>query len=197
MLKNIVMSVSYAKGIGLTLSPAGLLMPLEIPDKVWNDITIDFIDGLPKTAGYEVILVVVDRLSKYAHFIALKHPYTAKSVAETFVKEVVRLHEYPQSIVSNQNKVFLSNLWRELFSLAGTKLNRSSSYHPQMDGQTEVVNCSVEAYLRCFCGEKPKEWVEYWYNTTYRSSIGITPFQAVYGSSPPLLIYYGESETSN
>ncbi|KAA0051028.1 putative integrase [Cucumis melo var. makuwa] len=85
-------------------------MPLEIPEKVWNDITMDFIDGLPKATGYEVILVVVDRLSKYAYFMALKHPYTAKFVTETFVKEVVRLHGYPQSIVSNWDKVFESFL---------------------------------------------------------------------------------------
>ncbi|KAA0047237.1 Retrotransposable element Tf2 [Cucumis melo var. makuwa] len=124
-------------------------------------------------------------------------------VAETFVKEVVRLHGYPRSIVSDRDKVFLSHFWKELFRLAGTKLNRSSSYHPQSDGQTEVVNKSVETYLRCFCGEKPNEWsqwlhwAEYWYNTTYHSSIGITPFQAGYGRLPPPLIYYGDMETPN
>ncbi|KAA0062227.1 Transposon Ty3-I Gag-Pol polyprotein [Cucumis melo var. makuwa] len=134
-------------------------------------------DGLPKSAGFEAIFVVVDRMSKYAHFMALKHPYTAKSVAELFVKEIVRLHD--------------------------TKLHRSSTYHPQTDGQTEVVNRGLEAYLRCFCGERPKEWtnwlhwMEYWYNTTYNSSIGITPFQAVYGRLPPLLLYYGDVATPN
>lgn len=124
-----------------------------VPDAVWDDISMDFIDGLPKAAGFDVILVVVDRLSKYAHFLKIKHPYTAKSVAEVFVKEVVRLHWYPRSIVSNQNKVFLSNFWHEMFCLSGTKLNRSSVYHPQSDGQIEMVNRNVEAYLRCFCGE--------------------------------------------
>ncbi|TYK00326.1 putative retroelement pol polyprotein [Cucumis melo var. makuwa] len=84
-----------------------------------------------------------------------------------------------------------------------TKLNRSSSYHPQSDGQIEVVNKSVETYLRCFCGERLNEWsqwinwAEYWYNTTYHSSIRITPFQAVYGRLPPPLIYYGDMETPN
>ena len=187
----------------LALSPAGLLTPLEVPNRVWEDISMDFMEGLPKAGGYEVIFVVVDRFSKYGHFIPVKHPYTAKVVSEVFVKEIVRLHGYPKSIVSDRDKVLLSHFWRELFRLAGTKLNHSTTYHPQTDGQTEVVNRGVESFLRCFCGEKSKEWVklipwaEYWYNTTYQRSLGITPFQAVYGRLPPPLIYYAERDTAN
>lgn len=81
------------------ISSARLLMPLEIPDAIWSDISIDFIEGLPKSRGWDVILVVVDRLSKYAPFLLFKHSYTAKTVAESFVKEVVKLHGYPKSIV--------------------------------------------------------------------------------------------------
>lgn len=92
------------KSLALTL--AGLLLPLEIPNSVWNGISMDFIEGLPKVARFEVILVVVDRFNSYAHFLALKHPYNAKTVADLFVKEVVILHRYPQSIVSDRNSLF-------------------------------------------------------------------------------------------
>lgn len=106
------------KNKSLALSPTGLLLPLEIPNSVWSDISMDFIEGLPKFNGFKVIFVVVDRFSKYRHFLTLKHPYTAKTVANLFIKEIVRFHGYPKSIVSNRDKVFLSNFWKELFKMA-------------------------------------------------------------------------------
>lgn len=114
----------------LPLSPTSLLMPLEIPNTICTDISMNFIEGLPRAVVWEVIMVVVDHMSKYTHFIALKHPYTGKTVVEVFVKEVECLHGYPCSIVSDCDRVFTNHFWNEMFKLAWTTLQRSSTYHP-------------------------------------------------------------------
>jgi hypothetical protein len=140
----------------LAQQPGGLLQPLEVPSQVWSDISIDFIEGLPKVAGKSVILTVVDRFSKYAHFIALGHPYTASSVARAFFDGIVRLHRLLLSIVSDRDPVFTDHVWRDLFKMAGVTLKMSTAFHPQTDGQSEVVNKIIVMYLRCVTGDRPR-----------------------------------------
>jgi transposase InsO family protein len=168
----------------------GLLEPLKVPDGAWQVVTMDFINGLPKSSGYDCIMVVVDKFSRYAHFIPLKHPFTALSVAQAYVKEVYRLHALPVAIVSDRDPVFTSTLWQELFRLTQTELRMSSARHPETDGQTERVNQCLEGFLRCFVSSCQKQWVqwihlaEFWYNTTLHSVLGKTPFEVLYGHAP-------------
>jgi transposase InsO family protein len=101
--------------------------------------------------------VIVDRFTKYGHFVPIKHPYTAKTIAKAVFDNVVKLHGLPKTIVSDRDKVFTSVFWKELFSLMVTQLIMSSAYHPQTDGQTERVNQCLEMYLRCAVYEDPKK----------------------------------------
>lgn len=122
---------------------------------------MDFIEGLPCSQGMDIVLIMVDHLTKYAYFVALRHPFTASTIVATFVKEIVRLHRFPSSIVSDRDKIFLSTFLKELFRLQGTQLNRSTAYHPQSDGQSEIVNKCLETYLRCFINEQPHQWTKF------------------------------------
>jgi hypothetical protein len=108
---------------------------------------MDFIKVFPKVGGKSVILTVVDRFSKYAHFIPLSHPYSTSSVAQAFFDGIVRLHGVPCSIVSDRDPIFTNTFWKELFNQAGVKLQLSSAFHPQTDGKSEVVNHTIAMYL--------------------------------------------------
>ena len=157
---------------------------------------MDFIDGLPKSEGKEVIFMVVDRFSKYAHLMALTHPYSAITVAKVFMEHVYKLHGIPATIVSDRDSIFLSQFWKELFKQQGVNLQYSTAYHPQYDGQTEVVNKCIEGYLRCMTGTIPAQWgrwlsfCEWWYNTNYHTSTKKTPYEILYGMGPPIHIPY-------
>jgi hypothetical protein len=157
---------------------------------------MDFVEALPKVNGKTVILTVVDRLSKAAHFIPLGHPYTATTAARAFFANTVRLHGIPSSIVSDRDPVFTSEFWWELFRLAGVKLQMTSAFHPRADGQSEVTNKIIAMYLRCLTGDGPRQWLEWlpWaefcYNLSYQQSLKTSPFQLVYGRPPPSVRSY-------
>ncbi|GKB40240.1 putative mitochondrial protein [Tanacetum coccineum] len=159
---------------------------LPIPERIWAEVTMDFIEKLLTSNGKSVIMVVADRLTKYAHFMALSHPFSASQVAQTFPDNVYKLHGLPESIVSDRDKVFMSGICKALFAELKVKLKFSTAYHPQIDGQTKVVNRCLGFYLRCMNGEKLKEWVkwlplaEFWYNTNFHATINTTPYEALH-----------------
>ena len=120
---------------------------------------MDFVTVLLVSRGMSTILVVVDRLSKYIHLGALSADFTTAKVAELFVEIVVKHHCFSRYVVSDFDSVFVSAFWRRLFELTSTKLSMSSSYHPQTDGQTELVNRGLDQYLRAFAQDNPKTWL--------------------------------------
>jgi len=138
--------------------PAGLLQLIPIPNIIWKEIEMDFITSLPLSRGYSNIMVVIGRLSKFAHFIPLKPGFNSKIVAKAFIQDIVKLYGFPNLIVSDRDKVFISSFWRHLFNSQGIQLAMSSSYHPQSDGQTENLNKILEMYLRCYVFDHPKNW---------------------------------------
>jgi ribosomal protein L21E len=177
-----------AKGEHIKLP--GLLSPLPIPTEAWGTISMDFVKGLPKSGGYDCILVIIDKLTKYGHFIPLRHPYTALTIAQKYIDTVYKLHGLPSMVISDRDPIFTSKLWQELFRLTDTKMNMSSAHHPQTDGQTEKLNQCLESYLRCVVHASPTKWAqwlplaEYWYNTNFHSALGKTPFEVLYGYKP-------------
>lgn len=137
--------------------------------------------------------MVVDRFTKYAHFLTLSHSFTVQDVVTLFLENIFKLHGLPTVIVTDRDRIFTSNLWQALFKSLNIKLHLSTAYHPETDGETERVNQCLENYLRCMCFETPRKWyhwlslAEWWYNTSYHTSLNLTPFQALYGFPPPMV----------
>ncbi|KAL8440674.1 hypothetical protein Emag_007832 [Eimeria magna] len=175
----------------VTQKPAGLLHSLSIPAKRWDSISMDFVTGLPvSNKGNDAVMVVVDRLSKMAHFIPLPVSSTAADIAAIFIREIVRLHGIPNSIVTDRDARFLSQFWQNF--TANFEISRclSTAFHPQTDGQTERTNQTMERMLRSFIQLDQTQWeqllpaLELAYNTTPSSSTGLSPFQLMIGENP-------------
>jgi hypothetical protein len=168
--------------------PAGLLQPLPIPEWKWEVVTMDFITGFPRTdKQHDSIMVVVDKLTKDAHFIPLKTTHKVTNVVDIFMREIARLHGIPKTIVSDRDPKFTSKFWKGLFKGFRMNLNFSTAYHPESDGKTEWVNRVIEDILRMYVMEKPSKWedylhlVEFAYNNGYQASLKMSPFEALYG----------------
>ncbi|KAA0032207.1 pol protein [Cucumis melo var. makuwa] len=179
--------------------PAGLLQPLSIPEWKWENVSMDFITGLPRTLrGFTVIWVVVDRLTKSAPFVPGKSTYTASKWAQLYMSEIVRLHGVPVSIVSDRDARFTSKFWKGLQTTMGTRLDFSTAFHPQTDGQTERLNQVLEDMLRACALEFPGSWdshlhlMEFAYNNSYQANIGMAPFEALYGKCCRSPVCWGE-----
>ena len=168
--------------------PSGTLKPLAIPEWKWEHVTMDFVMGLPRSEkGSDSIWVIVDRLTKSAHFLPVKTTYNLNQLAQLYIDEIVRLHGIPISIVSDRDPRFTSVFWKSLHKALGTKLNFSTAYHPQTDGQSERVIQILEDMLRACVLDWSGKWekyvrlAEFAYNNSYQASIGMAPYEALYG----------------
>ena len=168
--------------------PGGLLQEIEIPTWKWEMINMDFITGLPRTQRkYDSIWVIVDRLTKSAHFLPVRTTYSAEDYARLYVREIVRLHGVPTSIISDRGAQFTANFWRSFQKGLGTQVNLSTTFHPQTDGQAERTIQTLEDMLRACIIDFKGSWddhlplIEFAYNNSYHSSIQMAPYEALYG----------------
>lgn len=180
--------------------PAGELQPLEIPEWKWEQIAMDFVVGLPKTTkGHDSIWVIIDRLTKSAHFIHVRTTNTMEQLAETYIREIVRLHGIPKSIVSDRDSKFTSTFWKSIHRSLGTQLNFSTAFHPQTGGQSERTIQTLEDMLRACVLEFQGSWskylplVEFAYNNSYQETIGMAPYEALYGRKCQSPIHWDEA----
>ena len=180
----------YQRNKTIRHKKGGLLEPIDVRMRPWNAISMDFIVGLPESEGYTKIWVIVDRFSKMAHFIPLTTEVPLKELALIFLQNVWRLHGLPESIISDRDTRFTSKFWISLMKLLQVKINMSTAFHPETDGQTEKVNQTLEQYLRSYCSYQQDDWAsllplaEYAYNTSISESSKAMPFEINYGFTP-------------
>lgn len=174
--------------------PYGLLQPLPIPETPWQSISLDFIVKLPVSEGYDSVLVVVNRLTKMAHFLPCNEASSTEEFAQLFFKSIFRLHGLPADIVSDRGSHFTSTFWKEVTRLCNVERKLSTSYHPETDGQTERTNQTLEQYLRIYCNYDQDNWAsilhlaEFAYNNAQNTSTQVSPFFANYGYHPNVRI---------
>jgi len=168
--------------------PAGMMVSLDVPEWKWDSISMDFVTSLPNTPrGNDAIWVIVDRLTKSAHFLPINITFPVAQLAEIYIRDIVKLHGVPSSIVSDRDPRFTSRFWKSLQEALGSQLRLSSAYHSQTDGQSEKTIQSFEDLLRVCVLEHRGIWdshlplIEFTYNNSYHSSIGMAPFEALYG----------------
>ncbi|KAG8492988.1 hypothetical protein CXB51_010206 [Gossypium anomalum] len=185
--------------------PSGLLQPIMIPEWKWDQVTMNFVSGLPLSSSKkDVIWVVVDRLTKSAYFIPIRTDYLLYKLAVLYVSQIVRLHGVPISIVSDRDPRFTSQFWKKLQEELGTKLHFSTAFHPQTDGQSEPIIQILEDMLRCCILEFFGSWewylplIEFAYNNSFQLSIKMAPYEALYGRKCHTLLFWTElSESKN
>ena len=170
--------------------PYGLLQPLPVAERPWASLSMDFIVELPISGGMSCVMVVVDRFTKMAHFIATTSLPTSEVTAQLFVREIFRLHGFPVSLVSDRGSQFTSKFWSRLLELLQIKPLLSTASHPQTDGQTERINQILEGYLRLFVNYQQDDWLdwlplaEFAYNNAVAGGTSVSPFFANYGFHP-------------
>ncbi|GJS76910.1 putative reverse transcriptase domain-containing protein [Tanacetum coccineum] len=168
--------------------PSGLLVQPAIPQWKWENITMDFVTKLPRTqSGNDTIWVIVDRLTKSAHFLPMRETDPMDKLARLYLKEVVTRHGIPVSIICDRDPRFTSNFWRSFQKAMGTRLDMSTAYHPETDGQSERTIQTLEDMLRACVIDFGNGWeghlplIEFSYNNSYHASIKAAPFEALYG----------------
>ena len=186
--------------------PTGLLQPMEVAEWKWEHVTMDFVTHLPRTLRrHDAVWVIVDRLTKSTHFLTVRMTFTLEEFCRLYIREIVRLHGVPVSIVSDRDPKFTTHFWKSFQKAMGTQLMMSTTFHPQTDGQSERTIQVLEDMLRACVLDFKGSWeehfplVEFAYNNSYQASIQMAPYEALYGRpcrSPICWTEVGESSTT-